>query len=101
MIAIFLLVVFIKVSIHYNNPPLLAGAFTFATAVLNLAFYGDLALVITSAFVTMALMWLYFWLLDRFVESAVWWLIMLGFPVAFFILSSAMHEQFAYNASAI
>jgi hypothetical protein len=92
MIGIILLVVFIKLSLHYHNPLVLAGAYTAVSFVLNLAMTEDISMTVAAAVVTMALMWLYFWLLDRFFESGLWWLIMIAFPVGIFILTEAMQQ---------
>ncbi|MBA2378105.1 MAG: hypothetical protein H0V76_00855 [Blastocatellia bacterium] len=90
MLGIFLLVVFVKVSIHYQNPLVLAVGYTLATFVLNLILVDDISMVIAAGFITMATMWLYFWLLERFFESSAWWLVMIGFPIGYFILMGLM-----------
>lgn len=93
IIGIILLVVFVKLSIHYNNPLVLAGAYAAVSFLPNLAVSEDFSMTLAAAIVTMALMWLYFWLLDRLFESRLWWLIMIGFPIGVLILSEAMQRN--------
>ncbi|QYO67318.1 hypothetical protein [Leptolyngbya sp. 7M] len=90
ILGIILLAAFVKLSVHYHKPIVLAGAYTAVAFLLNLAISEDFLAEVLAAPVTMALMWLYFWLLDRYFESGLWWLIMIIFPVGMFILTGLM-----------
>ncbi len=89
MISLILLVAFIKVSLHYNNPIALAALYTVATTGFAAMFGVEITVLFISATITFGLMWLFFWLLDRYEDSSVWWLIAVIFPVLMFLLSSA------------
>jgi hypothetical protein len=88
MISSILLIAFIKVSLHYNNPITLAAVYTVATALISAMFGVELAVLFISATITFGLMWLFFWLLDRYEDSNGWWAIAVIFPVLMFVLSS-------------
>lgn len=89
MISLLLLAAFVKVSIHYNNPLVLAGLYT-VIATLSSAMFGvEPVLLLVSAALTFCVTWLFFWLLDRYEDSAVWWGLVVVFPVLMFALSSA------------
>lgn len=88
--GILLLVAFIKLSLHYHNPLVLAAGYTAASLIINLALFEDFSMAVVAGILTMALMWPYFWLLDRFFESNLWWLIMIVFPVGLFVLTGAL-----------
>lgn len=89
MISLFLLVAFVKISIHYNNPLVLAGLYTILATLFSAAFGVELATLAVAAMVTFGLTWLFFWLLDRYEDSGVWWGIMIVFPVLMLVVSSA------------
>lgn len=88
MIGSILLIAFIKISLHYNNPIALAAIYTVAATLVSAIFGVELAVLFISATVTFGLTWLFFWLLDRYEESGVWWAIAVGFPVLIFVLNS-------------
>ena len=87
MISLILLIAFIKVSLHYNNPIALAAIYTAATSVFSAMFGVGFAVLFISATITFGLTWLFFWLLDRYEESNVWWAIAITFPALMFVLS--------------
>jgi hypothetical protein len=89
MISSILLIAFIKVSLHYNNPVALAAIYTVAATLVSAMFGVGFAVLFISATVTFGLTWLFFRLLDRYEDSGVWWAIAVGFPVFMFLLSSA------------
>jgi RsiW-degrading membrane proteinase PrsW (M82 family) len=89
MIGAIILVAFIKLSIHYNNPLVLAGSYTLITALFSMGLDVAPLVVLVSAIITFGLMWLFFWLLDRYDESGIWWVIVAIFPVLMLVLSSA------------
>ena len=89
MISAILLVAFIKLSIHYNNPVLLAGVYTLLAGLFSLGLGVEPLTLVVSAMITFALVWLFFWLLGRYEESGIWWVLVVVFPVVMFILSSA------------
>lgn len=89
MIGLILLIGFIKISLHYNNPLALAAIYTIATSVFSAVFGVEFDVLIISATITFGLMWLFFWLLDRYEDSGVWWVIAIVFPALMFGLSSA------------
>jgi hypothetical protein len=89
MISLILLVAFIKVSLHYNNPIILAVIYTVATTVVSAMFGVEITVLFISATITFGMMWLFFWLLDRYEDSHLWWAIAIIFPVLMFVLSSA------------
>lgn len=91
MLSVILLIGFIKVSLHYNNPIALAAVYTAATTVISAMFGTEFAVLFISATITFGLMWLFFWLLDRYEESGTWWAVAVGFPVLMFVLSSAIY----------
>lgn len=88
MLSLLLLVVFIKISIHYNNPLLLAGSYAVLATAFNAALGAGLAVTVISAVFTFGLTWLFFWLLDRFEDSNVWWLVVIIHPILLLALSS-------------
>ena len=88
MISSILLIAFIKVSLHYNNPVALAAIYTVATTLISAMLGVEITVLFISATITFGLMWLFFWLLDRYEESGVWWAIAIIFPVLMFVLSS-------------
>lgn len=87
MLSIILLIGFIKISLHYNNPPVLAGIYTGFTTIINAFLIQDLTVVALSAAATFGLMWLFFWLLDRFEDSGLWWLFVFLFPLVVLLIS--------------
>lgn len=88
MIGLILLIAFIKISIYYNNPLVLAGIYTVITTLLSAMFEVEIAALLISAIITFGLMWLFFWLLDRYEDSNIWWGIVIVFPVMILVLSS-------------
>lgn len=88
MISFLLLIGFIKVSLHYNNPLLLAGLYTVATTLISSMLGVEFAVLFISATITFGLMWLFFLLLDRYEDSSLWWAVVMVFPVFMLMLSS-------------
>lgn len=88
MISAIILVAFIKLSIHYNNPLVLAGLYTLIAGLVSAALGVSPLTLLGSAIITFSLMWLFFWLLDRYEESGIWWALVIAFPVLMLILSS-------------
>jgi hypothetical protein len=87
MISLILLIAFVKISIHYNNPLVLAGAYTVLTTLISAMFTAEIAVVMVSAIITFGLTWVFFWLLDRFEDSGVWWVLVTVFPLLILVLS--------------
>lgn len=88
MIGFLLLIAFIKISLHYNNPIALAAIYTVATTVFSVMFGIEFTVLFISATLTFGLTWLFFWLLDRYEDSNVWWAVAIIFPALMFVLSS-------------
>ena len=90
MISVFLLVALIKLSVHYNNPLVLAGAYTALTTLAAAASGVEFAVLAVSTVLTFGLTWLFFWLLDRYEDSGSWWALVIIFPVVMLVLGSAL-----------
>ncbi len=88
MISLILLIAFIKVSLHYNNPLFLAVLYTVATTLISVMFGVEFDVLFISATITFGLMWLFFWLLERYEDSSLWWAVVMVFPVFMLMLSS-------------
>lgn len=89
MISAIILVAFIKLSIHYNNPLVLAGSYALITALFSIGLDVAPLVVLVSALITFGMMWLFFWLLSRYEESGIWWVLVVIFPILMLALSSA------------
>ena len=89
MISLLLLAAFVKLSIHYNNPLVLAGSYTVAAALVSAMLGVEISVLLISIVVTFGLTWLFFWLLDRYEDSGVWWAVVIIFPLLMLVLSSA------------
>jgi hypothetical protein len=87
MLSALILVAFIKLSIHYNNSLVLAGGYTLINTLIVTMLGNPIDMIIVSAILTLSVSWLFFWLLDRFEESGLWWGIVIFFPALVFILS--------------
>ena len=88
MISFILLAAFIKLSIHYNNPLVLAGLYTAIATLFSAMFGVGIVVLLVSAAITFGLMWLFFWLLVRYEDTSVWWGLVVVFPVLMFVISS-------------
>jgi hypothetical protein len=87
MLSALILVAFIKLSIYYNNPLILAGGYTLVNTLIVTMLGIPIDMIIVSTILTLSVSWLFFWLLDRFEESSFWWGIVIFFPSLVFILS--------------
>ncbi len=92
MLGILLLVGFIKISIHYNNPVVLAGAYSVIVTLLSSAFGYELSTLLISGVLTFGIIWLFFWLLKRFEDTGIWWLVVILFPIGNFLLNLALQS---------
>jgi len=75
----------VKLLLTTNKAVLCAGLYTGIGFVLGLAFgHGIIAVAIASA-IAFGLSFVYFWLLDKFEDSILFWIILIvGLPIAFF-----------------
>lgn len=89
MFGLIILIGLIKVSLHYNNPVVLAVIYAAATTLFSAMFGVEFAVLFISATITFGLTWLFFSLLERYEDSGVWWLVVIVFPVLMLALSSA------------
>ena len=90
MISVILLVAFIKLSVLYNNPLVLAALYTGVVGLLTAAMGVGLVPLLISSVLIFGLIWLFFWLLDRYEESGAWWVLVIVFPILLLFLSSVL-----------
>ena len=72
----------LRLLISTDQPFLCSGLYTGGVFVLGLVFGAPFVPLLIASVIRFALSSLYFWLLDRFSEGMLWWLIMLlGIPL--------------------
>lgn len=89
LLIIGFLIGFIKLSIDHNYPLVLAGGYTALATIVMAMFGNEISAVLVFAILTLSVSWLGFWLLQRFEESGVWWIIAAVFPFLILILMRA------------
>lgn len=77
IIEIFIVIALVRLLIATDKPFLCSGIYGVVICLLGMAFAGPTASVFISGAIAFALGSLYFWLLDRFSEGIIWWVIML------------------------
>ncbi|MEN6306839.1 MAG: hypothetical protein ABFD91_03710 [Anaerohalosphaeraceae bacterium] len=84
MIGIILLAALIKLVLVTERPWLCAGLYAAISFVLRLCFGASLGVVLLHTAIVFGLVGLYFWLLDRYSESGLFWLILIvGLVIGF------------------
>ncbi|MDT8389321.1 MAG: hypothetical protein RRC34_02310 [Lentisphaeria bacterium] len=68
----------IKLLIATNNPLLCAGIYVSLGFVFGLLLGNPLVYVLIATAISFGLAFLYFWLLDRFEDSAIFWVILIA-----------------------
>lgn len=82
IIKILFLCSLLRLLISTDQPFLCSSLYTAGIFVLGLAFGTPFTALLIASVIRFALSSLYFWLLDRFSEGILWWVIMiLGFPL--------------------
>ena len=90
LIIVGVLIGFIKLSLDHNYPLVLAGGYTVLTT-LTMALLGlPFSAVIVFFILALSISWLGFWLLERFEDSGVWWIVAIAFPFLMIILARAV-----------
>ena len=91
ILQILILVALVKVLIETENALLCAGIYTGLSALISLLFGESFQGVVIGAAITFAYVYVYFWLLSRFIDGGLmFWLILIGGLLAPFVLSIAL-----------
>jgi len=81
MMKVILVVALVRLLIHTNKPAVCAGLYITLICILGLMLGWPFKFFILRVGISFGLAFLYFWLLDKFEESALFWLILLlGLP---------------------
>lgn len=78
IVKIFILIAAIRMLITFDKPFLCSGVYAGIVGFWGLAFSGPVPEVFIGTAIAFALSSIYFWLLSRFSEGLIWWVIMLG-----------------------
>ena len=78
IIKVFVLVCLLKLLISTDKPFLCSGVYAGSVFVLGLVFKAPFLGVLLFSGIAFAFSSLYFWLLYRFDEGILWWIIMIG-----------------------
>ena len=90
-LQILILVALVKVLIETENVVLCAGIYTGLSALISLLFGESFQGVVIGALITFAFVYVYFWLLSRFIDGGLmFWLILVGGIITPFVLSIAL-----------
>ena len=65
----------VKILVSTNSPALCAGIYTTCSFVLGLLSGGSFFFLLIGSVFAFGLAYLYFWLLDRFEDSALFWVV--------------------------
>ena len=77
ILKIFVVVGLVRLLIVTDMPFLCSGIYAVVVCLLGMAFAGPTLAVFVHAAIAFVLASIYFWLLDRFSEGIIWWVIML------------------------
>ena len=77
IIKIFILVALYKILVQTNSPLACAGLYSFVAAIFHYTYHGFL-IGSVAVVISFALAYLYFWLLSRFDQGILFWVILLG-----------------------
>lgn len=75
-LKVFFVVLLVKLLLITDRPPLCAGIYTAGGFVLALAFGVPPVYALIRSAIAFGLAFVYFWLLDRFEESSLFWVIL-------------------------
>ena len=78
VIKVFVLACLLKLLMSTDKPFLCSGVYAGGVFILGLSFKGPFLGVLLFSGIAFALSSLYFWLLHRFDEGIMWWVIMIG-----------------------
>lgn len=90
LLIVGLLIGFIKLSLDHNYPLILAGAYTVLTTLVMIMLGHPFLAIVVFFILALSISWLGFWLLERFEESGVWWIIAIAFPFLMLALGGAV-----------
>lgn len=91
ILQVIILVALIKVLIETENVVLCAGIYTGLSVLISLLFGESFQGIVIGALITFAFVYVYFWLLSRFIDGGLmFWLILVGGIITPFVLSIAL-----------
>ena len=77
MMKLFLVVALVKLLLNTNRPAQCAGIYTAGSFLLSLIFGRPFLFAVIASAISFAFALLYFWLLDKFEESSLFWVILI------------------------
>ena len=77
MMKWFLIVALVKLLLNTNKPAQCAGIYTAGSFLMNLIFGGPFLFAVIASAISFPFALLYFWLLDKFEESSLFWVILI------------------------
>jgi len=77
MIKLFLVVALVKLLLNTNKPVQCAGIYTAGSFLIDLIFGRPFLFAVIASAISFAFALLYFWLLDKFEESSLFWVILI------------------------
>ena len=78
IIKIFIVIALVRLLVATDQPFLCSGIYAVIVCIFGMAFAGPTSAVFVGAAIAFVLASLYFWLLDRYSEGIIWWVIMLA-----------------------